>query len=333
MSWERDVNDRMHPLLSPRGHLRSYFSWAARSAPSGETSRLRDAPPWIDAMPTRHAAPNSPLSRRAKLGATTHICLLIGALLLTACATPQQSASTTEQPSTSQPIPPQRAPLYIPAAPESYQVVPGDSLYRIAQKFDLDFRCLALHNAIEKPFLIFPGQQITLVEGHCQLPTRPPVIESSKAKSSSNAETDKKSAQTTNNKEKQHPDPKQLRWHWPARGSVIGHFDTSRADGQGIKIAGKVGQPILAAAAGRVVYSGSGLVGLGELIIIKHDARYLSAYAQNKRLLVNEGAQVKAGETIAEMGNNGSDRAMLHFEIRKSGKPVDPLDYLPASNP
>ena len=90
-----------------------------------------------------------------------------------------------------------------------------------------------------------------------------------------------------------------------------------------------MGQPVKAAANGAVVYAGRGLIGYGDMIIIKHDQTYLSAYAHNSRLLVKEGDQVKAGQTVAEMGNSGTDRVKLHFEIRRQGKPVDPLSYLP----
>jgi lipoprotein NlpD len=98
---------------------------------------------------------------------------------------------------------------------------------------------------------------------------------------------------------------------------------------QGIDIAGNAGQPVLAAADGVVVYSGAGLVGYGELIIVKHDEQWLSAYGHNRARLVNEGALVKAGQQIAQMGRTGAAREMLHFEIRYNGKPVDPLAYLP----
>ena len=98
---------------------------------------------------------------------------------------------------------------------------------------------------------------------------------------------------------------------------------------KGIDIGGRIGQPVYAAAAGDVVYSGSGLVGYGNLVIIKHDDVFLSAYGQNRRLLVKEGDRIKAGQMIAEMGQTGKDGAILHFEIRQDGKPVDPLRYLP----
>lgn len=121
-----------------------------------------------------------------------------------------------------------------------------------------------------------------------------------------------------------------LEWRWPTQGQIIGRYVSGDPTQQGINIAGKAGQPVLAAGDGVVVYSGAGLVGYGELIIIKHSNEWLSAYAHNRRRLVAEGTKVKAGETIAEMGRTGAIRDMLHFEIRRNGKPVDPLQHLPA---
>ena len=120
-----------------------------------------------------------------------------------------------------------------------------------------------------------------------------------------------------------------VKWRWPASGSVVGRFQASAAI-PGIDIAGKEGDPVVAAADGVVVYSGNGLVGYGELIIIKHNDSFLSAYGHNRKRLVTEGQQVKAGQQIAEMGSSGSTRDELQFQIRKDGSPVDPLDYLPS---
>jgi lipoprotein NlpD len=119
-------------------------------------------------------------------------------------------------------------------------------------------------------------------------------------------------------------------WRWPTSGQIIGRFVAGDQTQQGIDIAGNAGQPVIAAADGVVVYSGAGLVGYGELIIIKHNDQWLSAYAHNRKRLVAEGAQIKAGDVVAEMGRSGAVRDMLHFEIRFNGKPVDPLQYLPA---
>ena len=121
-----------------------------------------------------------------------------------------------------------------------------------------------------------------------------------------------------------------ITWRWPSAGQVIGRFVAGDPTNQGINIAGSSGQPVLAAADGEVVYSGSGLIGYGELVIIRHSDVYLSAYGHNRKRLVAEGQKVKAGQQIAEMGRSGATRDMLHFEIRKSGKPVDPRPFLPA---
>lgn len=118
-------------------------------------------------------------------------------------------------------------------------------------------------------------------------------------------------------------------WKWPAKGSIIRKYSSSAPRKKGIGIAGKSGQAISAAASGKVVYSGNGLIGYGNLIIIKHNESFLSAYAHNKKVYVKEGQLVKRGEKIATMGKNENNRPMLHFEIRKNGKPVNPVSYLP----
>jgi len=118
-------------------------------------------------------------------------------------------------------------------------------------------------------------------------------------------------------------------WRWPVDGgSVVGRFNSSDAI-PGIEIAGDSGDPVRAAANGVVVYSGNGLVGYGELVIIKHNDSFLSAYGHNRKRLVKEGQQVTAGQQIAEMGSTGTTRNELEFQIRKNGNPVDPLSYLP----
>jgi lipoprotein NlpD len=123
-------------------------------------------------------------------------------------------------------------------------------------------------------------------------------------------------------------DEDKLDWVWPATGKLVTGFSDT-ANLKGIDIAGKAGQPVLASAAGKVVYAGTGLRGYGKLIIIKHSNNYLSAYAHNKEILVKEGQQVQRGQRIAEMGSTDADQVKLHFEIRRLGKPMDPLKYLP----
>jgi lipoprotein NlpD len=119
----------------------------------------------------------------------------------------------------------------------------------------------------------------------------------------------------------------ELNFGWPIKGRVLKSFSPPR--NKGIDIAGKQGQSIKATEAGKVVYGGHGLIGFGKLLIIKHNNDYLSAYANNSRLLVNEGQHVQKGQVIAEVGNVGIKRTSLHFEIRKNGKPVNPLKLLP----
>jgi lipoprotein NlpD len=120
-----------------------------------------------------------------------------------------------------------------------------------------------------------------------------------------------------------------IAWRWPAAGTVVVTYVAGDRTRQGIDIAGKAGDPVRAAAAGTVVYSGNGLIGYGELIIVKHSPAFLSAYGHNRKRLVKEGDRVSAGQTIAEMGSSSASRDALHFEIRKNGKPVNPIDYLP----
>jgi len=120
----------------------------------------------------------------------------------------------------------------------------------------------------------------------------------------------------------------QIAWEWPTPGKTIDNFSSENAQ-KGIDIAGRNGQPVITAAPGVVVYSGSGLRGYGQMIIVKHNDQFLSAYAHNSRLLVKEGDTVKAHQQIAEMGQTDTESVRLHFEIRKNGQPVDPMDYLP----
>lgn len=121
-----------------------------------------------------------------------------------------------------------------------------------------------------------------------------------------------------------------LRWQWPTAGQIVSRYVSGDPTRQGVSIVGNPGQAVNAAADGVVVYSGSGLIGYGELVIVKHSDEFLSAYGHNRRRLVAEGEQVKAGQQIAEMGRSGAARDMLHFEIRRNGRPVDPMGFLPA---
>lgn len=120
-----------------------------------------------------------------------------------------------------------------------------------------------------------------------------------------------------------------MRWSWPTEGRIVQTFLENDRSRQGIEISGSLGQPIHATEAGKIVYSGSGLIGYGQLIIIKHDKNYLSAYGHNRKILVKEGDEVTRGQRIAEMGRPPDGQPLLHFEIRRKGAPVNPLSLLP----
>lgn len=204
--------------------------------------------------------------------------------------------------------------------PGWYQVKPTDTLYSIAWRYGLDFRQLAKWNGLSEPYPIKPGQQLILLK-----PDKLPAT--GVAKNKSTAKSLKKPAVIVKPLTPSYNQA--IRWRWPTRGKLVNRFSVKKLDQHGIDIAGKLGQPVKAVADGKVVYSGAGLSGYGNLIIVKHDNTYLSAYAYNSKRLVKEGKRVKAGEHIADMGIGKNKQPMLHFQIRKNGKPVDPLKYLP----
>jgi len=223
----------------------------------------------------------------------------------------------------------------------------GETLYSISFQYGQDYRDVAYWNSIRAPYTIYPNQKLRVyalppgaspsaLPPITSLPNedkiRPPVHKTIP----NNQETVKRSApQTTERRPALPPavisQPSvKLAWVWPAEGTLLRTFSAEKDNGRkGLDIGGRSGAPVRAASSGYVVYSGSGLVRYGNLIIIKHNESFLSAYAHNKRLLVKEGQEVKAGQAIAEMGNTGTEQVMLHFEIRRNGKPVNPLHYLP----
>jgi lipoprotein NlpD len=213
---------------------------------------------------------------------------------------------------------------------EIYIVQAGDTMYGISFRAGLNFRDVANWNGIDEPFTIRVGQKIRLT------PPQSAIVQSNVTKPTT---AKPKSPITTSvpanvpSTEKvlvvENPVAPSMNWQWPTKGKLIGVFVANDKTKQGINISGKSGQKIYAAADGVVVYSGTGLIGYGELIIIKHNNEWISAYAHNEKRLVAEGVKVKAGEHIADMGRTGSSSDMLHFEIRRNGKPVDPLLYLP----
>ena len=215
----------------------------------------------------------------------------------------------------------------ISRGPGWYTVKVSDTLYSIAWRYGLDYKQLARWNQIQVSKPIYPGQRLRLLK-----PSRVATSGGSLPSTSNQAENSATTASTTTSTSKvkvesfQGQDPG--KWIWPTRGKPLNTFMASRLDRRGIDIAGKLGQPVLAVADGKVVYSGNGLAGYGNLIIIKHSDTYLSAYAYCQERLVEEGMKVKRGKMVAKMGSRDST-AKLHFEIRRNGKPVDPLKYLP----
>ena len=221
-----------------------------------------------------------------------------------------------------------------------YVVKRSDTLFSIAFRYGWDYKALAARNNIPPPYTIHPGQTIRFDGRSGSTPTTVVTQSTSTPSSSSKTTVTRRPAGTTNgvitapaSKPTLAPlppaGPAPKGWGWPANGVLIGKFSSNGSLNKGIDIAGDLGQPVLAASDGAVVYAGSGLRGYGELVIIKHSDTYVSAYGHNRRLLVREGQQVKVGQTIAEMGSTGTDRVKLHFEIRRQGKPVDPLQFLP----
>ncbi|HEY8887093.1 MAG TPA: peptidoglycan DD-metalloendopeptidase family protein [Gallionella sp.] len=244
--------------------------------------------------------------------------------------------------------------------PSSYVVQKGDTLYSIAFNYGIDYHDLAEMNGIKDPSLISIGQEIRLFPNGARsaasvapIAVKPigilvkdqPKLVKFPYSAAAMAQIDKVQQQTApaativakvpqaasvtarDDSADVNEDPV-LEWSLPARGKLVGQFSES-ANRKGIDIAGKLGQPVMASASGKVVYSGSGLRGYGKLIIIKHNNTYLSAYAHNDKILVKEGQSVARGQKIALMGNTDASQVELHFEVRRFGKPVDPAKYLP----
>jgi lipoprotein NlpD len=213
----------------------------------------------------------------------------------------------------------------------------GDTLYSIAWQHGLKVDELARLNRLRTPYTIYPGQRLQVRPGAGPktaplaraAPPRPvPVPKPVPAPATPGAS----GPATAPAPAVAHVPADRLydgRWEWPTRGKLLRGYRENSNGKKGIDISGHHGQPVKAAAGGKVVYVGSGLVGYGRLIIIKHNESLLSAYGHNSKLLVAEGDHVRAGQLIAKMGSSGTSRTALYFEIRKDGKPVDPVQYLP----
>lgn len=217
-----------------------------------------------------------------------------------------------------------------------YQVKPTDTLYSIAWRYGLDYKALARWNQIDVNAVIFPGQQLLLIDSGNKNSQESTVSESTTGSATKKsqevvvpADKIKNSTPTVNTTASASSNRDPVEWLWPTEGKLLNTFSAKELDRRGIDIEGNPGQKIYAVANGKVVYSGNGLAGYGNLIIIKHSDTYLSAYAYSQERLVKEGMTVEAGRVIAKMGIHKSRTARLHFQIRKDGKSVDPLRYLP----
>lgn len=306
------------------------------------------------------SGPSSDMTRRL----VRALVLMLVVALLAACGhsrvVKREGSSGSERPTRSAP-----ASSRDRSGGDAYLVRGGDTLYGIAFRHGLDYREVASWNRIPAPYTIYPGQKLSLrapsgsrpstgsvtgmpapaartpsgaavstplppetapASGSATRPaTTPAVVATTPSPTATSPAVPPATAPAV-------PPPSAVSatgWRWPAKGQLIGRFAANDPKRQGIDIAGSAGQPVVAAADGVVVYSGAGLVGYGELIIVKHSDEWLSAYAHNRRRLVTEGTAVKGGQQIAELGRSGTSRDMLHFEVRRNGKPVDPLQVLP----
>lgn len=244
------------------------------------------------------------------------VCLF--ALLLTACASGGAPVLDLYA------IYNHHKPPVAPVTQGSYSVKRGDTLYSIAYRYGWSLGDLATANHISAPYTIYPGETI-------HFDRRVPVKQTSPSKGGRNVAASQRPAQPTSRPPvaKQQNLPKGTpRWRWPSRGKLLSSYGSS-ASPKGIDIGGEKGSAVLAAAEGVVVYRGTEVAGYGNLLIIKHNDHWLSAYAHNRSLLVKEGERVQAGQKIATLGNTGSWRTQLYFEIRRDGKPVDPTKLLP----
>ena len=263
--------------------------------------------------------------------------------LLAACASPRHtpapvedrtarhaSVSTESRPAAAAPLPGAEN-----AGKAGYFTVrPGDTLIRIALESGQNWKDIARWNNLDNPNVIEVGQVLRVVPpGAIETAaprTLPPASAASAPVAAASAASAPRPTSSAAPGSAPVPAEEEVAWAWPTAGgtSVLAGFDEQK--NKGLDLGGKAGDPVLAAADGRVVYAGAGLRGYGNLIILKHNNTYLTAYAHNQSLLVKEDQSVRKGQKIAEMGSSDADRVKLHFEIRRQGKPVDPSRYLPA---
>ena len=290
-------------------------------------------------------------------------------IALAACSTSSTRAPVIERLPGKTSVSPAAKPIEPDWRPASYTVRKGDTLYSIALEHGHDYKDLADWNGIPAPYTISIGQVLRMGPAQTEttaplksapmlapkpLPLAEPTLKT-EPKAIKQAYSEQALAQLEKGESKHAPiatpkiespkveppnptatpepqkpdtaDEEKVDWGWPAEGKILTNFNDN--GNKGIDIGGSLGQPVLAAAAGKVVHTGSTLRGYGKLIIIKHNKSYFSVYAHNNQVLVREGQAVVKGQKIAEMGSTDADRVKLHFEIRRLGTPVDPLKYLP----
>ena len=264
----------------------------------------------------------------------------VAVVLLSACGSKPMSRAPVEDRASV----PARVELSAPTAPVKqppgfenagkpgyYTVKPGDTLLRIAIDNGQAMQDVARWNKVENPNRIEVGQVLRVVPPEGLAPVKPvdkPAVVAVASAIPASAAPAGTPASTPVSAVKPAAVEGEINWLWPVSGNVLTGFDEVK--NKGLDIGGSAGDPVLAAADGRVVYVGAGLRGYGNLIILKHDNVFLTAYAHNQTLLVKEDQLVARGQKIAEMGNSDADRVKLHFEVRRQGKPVDPAKYLPA---
>ncbi len=287
--------------------------------------------------------------------------LFTSLLFLSACSTPSGRAPVSDVKSKSTPY--VASGKSIKEGQKEYLVQTGDTLYSIAWRAGMNVNTLIKRNNLKKPYIIRSGQVLTLRNSSTKATSNPKIASNSQGQKKESSEScsnqkckknnqlgvvkvkpkvysknvvDKKvtkkpkvTQQVTQKKTPEKVSAKVTDWQWPSEGKLIKSFASSTQGMKGISISNSRGSSVYAAASGEVVYAGSGLRGYGNLIIIKHNYDYLSAYAHNDKLLIKENEHVKIGQKIAVMGDSGTDSVRLHFDIRYRGKSVDPLRYLP----
>jgi lipoprotein NlpD len=204
--------------------------------------------------------------------------------------------------------------------PGYYTVKPGDTVMQIGRNTNQNWRDIVKWNNLESANQIEVGQVLRVVPLDSNgSATKPPLVATPAPTATPLPPLPPATAAAGPEDD--------IPWMWPSSGTLISGYDDVKS--KGLKIAGKLGDPVYASADGRVVYAGSGLRGYGNLVILKHNETYLTAYAHNQTLLVKEDQTVRKGQRIADMGSSDADKVMLHFEVRRNGKPVDPARYLP----